>query len=716
MTTPIEFMASLRVGVVESVAPDQIKVALELAAPQSMALNAGVPTAFPRINNYVLLPTEGAAVVGMIVWIGVTATPPLKHERSKSIDLIDLPFPSRRMVIVPVGTLVRHRVTSTGEYQLHLERGVECFPSVGDSVLLPSNDQLKSIIEAQGNDRRVVIGASALSSDAVVSVDPDKLFGRHLAILGNTGSGKSCSVAGVIRWSLEAAQRARLESGRTPTCNARFIVLDPNGEYGDAFDGIDPIVRRFRVVPAPSENDEQGDSPTRTSDPLWTPLRVPAWLWNSHEWCSFSSAAPGFQRPLLLQGLRDMRAGEVIQESNDLKAFRLFRSYRTMIESKIADGASAYASYPGSMNVGQLLRRIAEDAQNYSQRPDDCYSVLSTTVRAVAKSRDTSYPDKSNPGTIKVQFAAFGETDLSSVVSALDLAIAGSNQRGVTKTIDRPREDAPIPFDVSAMADHLKQLAVEAGSANASQFADFLAMRIEMTLNDGRMRQVIHPEQQPTLVEWLEEYVGADGAANGAVAVIDLSLVPTDVLQMLIAVLGRLVFESVQRYRRVNGHELPTVIVLEEAHSFVPKRRNDSSVAGLSGEMCREVFERIAREGRKFGLGMVLSSQRPSELSETVLSQCNTFLLHRIVNERDQEFVKSLVPDKLGGLLADLPNLPTKQAIIMGWATPVPILVNMTELPLEHRPRSADPNFWSVWTGSEVRRTDWPSIAHDWTT
>jgi DNA helicase HerA-like ATPase len=129
--------------------------------------------------------------------------------------------------------------------------------------------------------------------------------------------------------------------------------------------------------------------------------------------------------------------------------------------------------------------------------------------------------------------------------------------------------------------------------------------------------------------------------------------------------------------------------------------------------MCRETFERIAREGRKFGLGLVLSSQRPSELSPTALAQCNTFLLHRIVNDRDQQLVARLVPDNLGELLRDLPNLPSRPAILLGWATPVPVLVEINELPLEHRPRSSDPRFWAVWTGAD-RPIDWRAIAADW--
>ena len=99
--------------------------------------------------------------------------------------------------------------------------------------------------------------------------------------------------------------------------------------------------------------------------------------------------------------------------------------------------------------------------------------------------------------------------------------------------------------------------------------------------------------------------------------------------------------------------------VAEEAHTFIKRYRDDSENPDVAA-VCCQVFEKIAREGRKFGLGMVVSSQRPSELSPTVLSQCNTFLLHRISNDRDQEQVHKMVPDNLRGLLRELPSLPSQ--------------------------------------------------------
>jgi hypothetical protein len=224
MITPLAFADSLRVGTVDSVSPDELRVFLDIEAPSDVAINTGMPRPFPRINSYVLLPCDSGFLVAQIEWITIERSQYPKRKGMQDFGIIDLPFPLRKMSLAPLGVLKEQKDGKKSSYSF--SRGVETFPTAGDPVLLPSQEQLRSVVES-GEKRRVKIGTSPLASNAEVSVDPDRLFGRHLAILGNTGSGKSCSVAGVIRWSIEAAKKS---IGNAKKPNSRFIILDPNGE------------------------------------------------------------------------------------------------------------------------------------------------------------------------------------------------------------------------------------------------------------------------------------------------------------------------------------------------------------------------------------------------------------------------------------------------------------------------------------------------------
>jgi Predicted ATPase len=274
-------------------------------------------------------------------------------------------------------------------------------------------------------------------------------------------------------------------------------------------------------------------------------------------------------------------------------------------------------------------------------------------------------------------------------------------------------EDIPIPFKGDVFVSYLSALAQQTGN---EQYLEFLIARIKTMLADSRMDSIISNKTDIELDKWLEKYLGSDKKIS--FTIIDLSLVPSEIVHVTTAVISRIVFEALQRYRKINGKSLPSVLVMEEAHSFIT-RYNDNN-EGNSSSTCTKVFEKIAREGRKFGLGLVLSSQRPSELSPTVLSQCNSFIMHRISNDRDQELVGRLLPDNFKGLLKELPSLPSQKAILLGWASELPILLKIRDLDKEQRPQSDDPDFWDVWSredndGNKVERNiDWKTIADDW--
>jgi DNA helicase HerA-like ATPase len=676
MTNVVERTAALTVGSVESVSPSDIRAILDTDAPQATALNAGTPHRFPRINGYIVIPNESGALVGLVVTLSIERATLPRAARDET-GVIDLPFPTRRMLLTPVGTL---RASQKGEYTL--ERGVAVFPSVGDPILLPTASQLRAIVEAQGANARLPIGHSQLAAHATVAVDPDKLFGRHLAVLGNTGSGKSCSVAGLIRWSITSA---RDESGTQPA-NARFIVLDPNGEYTQTFCDLGHGVRVFSV----------GDTEH--------PLTIPAWMWNSREWTALSRAMPGAQQPILMQALRDLRAGNPAEQPAVVRLARFLRLSRMRIDSMLASGEYA-GTFSQRLSVGEAVANLATDAARYLGQEDAIDQALSDLEQR-ASSIATAHRSAWNE---RWAYSAFSEGEIEDIRTAIaetQAALPAFRPSGAS-------EDAPIEFDVGDLPDYLEALASVSG--RGGQFIEFLVTRIRMMLADGRLRPIVAPEESGSVEEWLKDMIGPGSAAPGSeITVVDLSLVPTEVIHIAIGVIGRLIFEALQRYRKLNSDELPTVLVLEEAHTFVRRSRDEDATVMTAAQLCRETFERIAREGRKFGLGLVLSSQRPSELSPTVLAQCNTFLLHRLVNDRDQDLVARLVPDNLGGLLRELPSLPSQQAILLGWAAEVPTLVTMRTLPPHHRPQSADPRYWDAWSGRQQRLTDWRLIAESW--
>jgi uncharacterized protein len=680
-------LRNLTIGVVDYVSPNEINVLLETDAPQNTALNTGVPCLFPRINGFVLIPNEVGAVVGIINWIGTEHSQFPKRKGFRDYDLIDLPFPLRKMMINPVGTLKTDIQDGLTIYKL--ERGVYSFPSIGDCVIIPKDEQLKSIVENSDEGAFVKIGTAPIASNAIVRINPDKLFGRHVAVLGNTGSGKSCTAAGLIRWSLEAASKQKEETEKKLNC--RFVILDPNGEYSTCFDDLDTTIKRFKIELSEEESEQ------------YKQLKVPAWFWNSYEWTSFSQATAKTQRPLLRRAIRELKNGaKHDKESTNIQLQRYSKGCLISFKTDLRTGPRAFTDFPGKMEFGKKLKNFSGSLQSFVGKTDGSIDQLlketAEGLEAIASRRNTSY---NKNGQVVLNFDGFSIQDVTESVELMQrLVESNPNGQVLLEGVD---DDVPIMFDPDLLPSHVEFLSEEQG---VLQFLDFLIIRIKSLLSDKRMKPVIGKNDDITLESWLEEYLSG-------ITIIDLSLIPADIVHLIVSVISRITFEAIQRFRRKYKETLPTVLMLEEAHNFIKRTYSNSDEISTT-DVCSNTFEKIAKEGRKFGLSLLISSQRPSELSDTVLSQCNTFLLHRIVNDRDQDLVKRLVPDNVGGLLKELPILPTQKAILLGWASPLPILVQISPLLKEQCPQSHDPEFWKVWTGKKAREANWAEIAKEW--
>ena len=671
-TTPIEYLASLRIGTVEYISPDRIEVQLDVESPESVALNAGTPRSFPRINGYVMIPIDLGFVVGQVSWITIQRSPYPKRRGFQDFGLIDLPFPLRKMELQPVGTLR----SVDGGYKF--KRGLESFPSVGDIVILPTDEQLRSIIES-GDNRRVYIGNSPLVGNAKVMIDPDRLFGRHLAVLGNTGSGKSCSVAGLIRWSIEGAREQLVDM--EGNVNSRFIVLDPNGEYSKAF--ADKPNANIYMVNVEGEAEKQ--------------LEVPLWFWNTDEWCGFTKASPKTHRPTIVHALKSVRSGNAFEgQTQERELANYVRTVIDAIEVHKASG-NPWGIFPFTKNFHQSVEKWASGitgAQEYSEELNEAIQACKALFETLKNARSGQYPH--------YNYTREEIDDLIVILKKVYIKSGGREEEFLPTD-----EDSPIPFTGE---NFVRSIEANAEILRTTDYIVTLMPRIKTLLTDVRVKKVIDNDTLQ-LSDWLDSYIGANNEES--LTIIDLSLLPSDVTSIITAVIARMIFETQQRYLKLNKQCLPTVLVMEEAHYFVKRYNDDGENIGPTIQCCK-IFEKIAREGRKFGLGLVLSSQRPSELSSTVLSQCNSFLLHRISNDRDQELIHRLLPDNMRGILREIPSLPSQYAVLLGWASELPVMVKMRTLRDEQRPQSNDPDFWDVWTGKKEREINWKILANEW--
>jgi hypothetical protein len=277
-----------------------------------------------------------------------------------------------------------------------------------------------------------------------------------------------------------------------------------------------------------------------------------------------------------------------------------------------------------------------------------------------------------------------------------DSLLAGRVAENISASLglERVTVDTPVYFSLDGIMEKVRAKNVERVGTNQKQgpmFGDFdrFIMRLESKLNDKRYDFLLKPQTRNTsasLSNLLRDFVGL-GDKKAAVTVIDLSSVPFDVRPTVAAQVGRLAFEF--NYWNPQYRDFPILLMCEEAHAYIP-RASESQFAGS-----RRSMERIAKEGRKYGVGLAVVSQRPHEVSETVLAQCGTFICLRITNPEDQAYVRSLVPESEGDLVSVLAGLGRGEALVLGEAVPLPTRLQFDKP--SPTPNSDDIDFYAKW-------------------
>jgi hypothetical protein len=265
--------------------------------------------------------------------------------------------------------------------------------------------------------------------------------------------------------------------------------------------------------------------------------------------------------------------------------------------------------------------------------------------------------------------------------------------------------DSPIPYDLEALIATIKAER-DVLTASKQDSHNSILDKIEVLRNDARMRFLMNLWDKKTdpFPKIMSQFIGD----TSSISIIDLSGVPNEVAGIASAVIARTLF-NFKVWQTAQERELnPILLICEEAHRYVPNRGE------AQYEAAQEAIRRVAKEGRKYGLGLILVSQRPSEVEETVLSQCNSWIVLRISNDTDRDHVKSILPDSLAGLTKVLSGLRRREAIFVGQAAMLPSRIMIRHLEDDMLPRSHDIDFDKGWQTDPINEDSIRSIGNRW--
>lgn len=263
--------------------------------------------------------------------------------------------------------------------------------------------------------------------------------------------------------------------------------------------------------------------------------------------------------------------------------------------------------------------------------------------------------------------------------------------------------DSPVPFGIDKLLERLEEVNAEmvpgarSGTEKAGEFNGKLSRmisRLENKISDRRLGFLFQGGESVLEFDYLNKLAAALFGSSlekngGGVKVINFSEVPSDVLPLMVSLIARLAF-TLQQWTPADSRH-PIALMCDEAHLYIP----DRSGVDAADHISIEIFERIAKEGRKYGVSLIAISQRPSEVNKTILSQCSNFISMRLTNADDQAVIKKLLPDSLGGFSEILPTLDTGEALVVGDASLLPSRIRVDEP--SKKPNSGTVDFWNRW-------------------
>lgn len=664
---------------------DNFRVFIKIEDDIKGAFKSGINDIYEvaRINSYLIIPVGADRIVALITRVTMKE----EVELNNSSASIILPSSSRYISATMLGTIAKK------DDKEQFIQGVYNFPSLDNPVWYVTEDDLKHIFDDKEDsdiinyqkDFYLPIGTSPAFQNYKVKICPDQFFVKHAAILGNTGSGKSCTLTSILRnlFRFRYNDNAQLS-------NAHIVIFDTNGEYKDAF------------LPAQGMNDELklinayyygGDEK----------VKVPYWLMNWHDFRYLFNPGEGVQAPVL------NRAIGLAKNEQEANAQRLLpNQLKSDIEGLLSSNSEEIKKRTGTQSYGNWQWKSGNEIIGIGEAVKKYNNDLGTIICNLGNQDNFNDASKQQPLIDNIE-----KTYNQIIADDIDIQI--TSEQNI---------DLPIWFSYQDLCKKFLDAAINQEGVSNNRIAEFMStlrLRMNSFLNDKRIaiplmlkdteeaNKNILPQFIALLLGDYNKFFGKETANNfirkynnvhdnnntNQITIIDVSQLPFEVLETVTGILGRIILEFVANFQPDQRGKYPIVIVLEEAQNYIAESKES---------IAKTVFEKIAREGRKYGISLIVSSQRPSELSKTVLSQCNSFVIHRLQNPEDQKYVRGLISSANADLLEQLPIIPQQHAIITGDCVRTPIQVRIDDV--NPTPNSHNPEFISNWINRNSNISD----------
>lgn len=535
--------------------------------------------------------------------------------------------------------------------------GVTKMPPIFSEIMIISESDLKLMLDINENDIEdengktkitvLPIGTSVIFPEYQVKVKLDEFFGFHFAVFGNTGAGKSNTIARMIQ---EVFSKTNYSAK-----GARFIVFDSNGEYESAFKNLGVTNQDIDVKLLSTSLDSDNR------------LQIPVWALSVDDWAVLLHASEKTQVPIISRALDMIRIFDADDQNENSQKVR-----NHIVASVIKDVLSSNEN-PTTQSAKILM------ILNKFPTPDIKLETVINTNADADVNKD-SRGNNTTPTTVSISNAvSLSYAKMYAPVSLMEYC----NNFILPNINDLFNNKSNIPYSLKRFTEAIEFAVLYEGSINSSRIYEYTSTLVT------RLKHLAESEQGgffsktdfSSIDEYIKNIIGKSQLLN-----IDISNLDDTATEVVTKVFSKMLFDYLRSLTPRNS--MPINLILEEAHRFV-RSDMDYGVLGYN------IFERIAKEGRKFGLLMGISSQRPSELSRTVVSQCSNFIIHKIQNPDDIHYISRMVPYMNQGMVDRITYLRRGYALVFGTAINLPTLTAFEKA--TPSPNSGNSNIVEKW-------------------